>query len=140
MLQIKPITSEFSVSAQILLEDLPTIVKLGYKSIINNRPDGEELTQPTHLQFQEKCLELGIDYQYLPVISGQVTTQNSLEMSAMINKLEKPILAFCRTGTRSCLLWLGTAQDKRTLEDGIERVSTQGYGINIAQVPSLING
>jgi len=140
MLQIKPITSEFSVSAQILLEDLPTIVKLGYKSIINNRPDGEELTQPTDLQFQEKCLELGIDYQYLPVISGQVTTQNSLEMSATINKLEKPILAFCRTGTRSCLLWLGTAQDKRALEDGIERVSTQGYGINIAQVPSLING
>jgi sulfide:quinone oxidoreductase len=140
MLQIKPLTSEFSVSPQILLDDLPTIARLGFKSIINNRPDGEDKEQPSHQVLQQKCTELGMKYQYLPVISGQITKQNSQDMNDYLNELEKPILAFCRTGTRSCLLWLGTASDSQTLEDGMQRAKTQGYAFNIGQIPSLING
>jgi len=140
MLQIKPLTSEFSVSPQISLDDLSTIARLGFKSIINNRPDGEDKGQPSNQALQQKCSELGLKYRYLPVISGQVTKQNSQDMNDYLNELEKPILAFCRTGTRSCLLWLGAAPDKLKLKDGMERAKTQGYAFNIGQIPSLING
>lgn len=140
MLTIKPLSNEFSVSPQILLEDLPTILQLGYKSIINNRPDGEDSAQIENDKIREKCLELGLEYQYLPVISGQITQQNSQNMSDYMNKMDKPILAFCRTGTRSCLLWLGTALDNTTLKDRIERTSEQGYAIEVSQIPSLIDG
>lgn len=139
MLQIKPLTREFSVSPQILLDDLSTIAKLGFKSIINNRPDGEDNEQPNHQILQRKCSELGLKYQYLPVIPGQITKQNSQDMSDYMSQLEKPILAFCRTGTRSCLLWLGTANDSNALKDGMERANTQGYTFNLNQIPSLMN-
>ena len=140
MLAIKTFTKEFSVSPQILVDDLPTIIKLGYKSIINNRPDREESDQPSHDSFRQKCIELGLDYHYLPVIPGQLTQQNSQDMNDLMNKMEKPILAFCRTGTRACLLWLGATLDSKTLEERVEIASQNGYVIDINQIPSLIKG
>ncbi|MGB5446525.1 MAG: TIGR01244 family sulfur transferase [Psychromonas sp.] len=140
MLEIKPLASQFSVSPQILLDDLSVIAELGYKSIINNRPDGEASDQPDNHKLQKKCQELGLEYQYMPVIPGNITTQNVQDMRDAISKMPKPILAFCRTGTRSCLLWSGSAEDNITLAQRIEKAGTQGYLIDINQITSLVNG
>jgi sulfide:quinone oxidoreductase len=140
MLEIKQLANQFSVSPQILLEDLDVIDKLGYKSVINNRPDGEADDQIENYKLQKKCLELGLNYQYLPVVAGQITVQNVQDMSDNINKMDKPILAFCRTGTRSCLLWLGSDQDKKTRADRIQKANDQGYVFDINQIPSFVIG
>ena len=137
MLQIKPLSDQFSVSPQILLDDLPAIAKLGFKSVINNRPDGEESDQPGNNQFKEKCLEIGLEYQYIPVISNQISKKNILDMSDYMGKMTKPIFAFCRTGTRSCSLWLGGAQDSATLADRVDKANAQGYQIDLSQIPLL---
>ncbi len=140
MLQIKPLTSSFSVSPQISLDDLSVIAELGYKSVINNRPDGEINGQIGNEIIREKCIELGLEYQYLPVISGKISTRDCQNLSHHLSRMPKPILAFCRTGTRSCLLWLGCAEDNKTLEDRVKQANSQGYQFDINLLLSLING
>lgn len=139
MLQIKPVSSQFSVSPQIVVDDLSVIAKLGYKSVINNRPDGEEYDQATNDKLKEKCFELGIEYKYLPVISGEITAQNFQDMNKNISVMTKPILAFCRSGTRSCLLWLGSDQDSTTLAARNKKAGDQGYVFDINQLSLFFN-
>lgn len=140
MMQIKPLTSSFSVSPQISLDDLSVIAELGYKSVINNRPDGEISGQLGNQIIQQKCVELGLEYQYLPVVPGKITTRDCQNLSQHLSRMPKPILAFCRTGTRSCLLWLGGAEDNKALEYRVKEANSQGYQFDINQLVSLMNG
>ncbi|WP_299665696.1 TIGR01244 family sulfur transferase [uncultured Psychromonas sp.] len=140
MLQIKPLTNNFSVSPQISLDDLSVIAVLGYKSVINNRPDGETSDQVENNIIKEKCVELGLEYLYLPVVASQITSKDCQGLSHYLSKMPKPIFAFCRTGTRSCLLWLGSAEDKQILECRVQEAKIQGYQFDMDHLVSLMNG
>jgi uncharacterized protein (TIGR01244 family) len=97
---------QFSTSAQINITDISELAKLGFKSIINNRPDHEGGTnQPTSLEIEQVCKTQGLHYAYLPVIPSQITIENAKEMAKLLTELPQPILAFCRSGTRSTHLY-----------------------------------
>lgn len=104
-MNIKKLSDDVSVSPQINIEDCTEILKMGFKSIICNRPDGECETQPSFSSINEQAHELGILTYYLPVISGAITEENKQEFEFALSKLPKPILAYCRTGTRSGILY-----------------------------------
>ena len=140
MMQIKPLTNRFSVSPQISLDDLSIIAERGYKSVINNRPDGEASDQIDNNSIKEKCVELGLEYLYLPVVASKVTAQDCQDLNHHLSNMPTPTLAFCRTGTRSCLLWLGCAEDSKTLECRIKEAKIQGYQFDMNLLLSLING
>ena len=140
MLEIKPLTSSFSVSPQISLDDLSVIAELGYKSVINNRPDDEISGQIGNAIIQKKCVELGLEYQYQPVVSGTITARDCQSFSQNLSRMPLPILAFCRSGTRSSLLWLGCSDDNKVLEYRVKLANSQGYQFDINQLISLMNG
>lgn len=105
VMDIKKLSNEVSVSPQISVEDCAELLKMGFKSIICNRPDGECDTQPLFSQINEHAHKLGIMTYYLPVVSGAITDENRQEFAFALSKLPKPIIAYCRTGTRSGILY-----------------------------------
>ena len=99
-------TDQFGTLGQIDPSHLAEIVKQGYKSVINNRPDYEGgLDQPTNAQIQEQAEALGLTYAFLPVIPGEFTQDQVKEMARLLKTMPSPILAFCRSGARSTNLY-----------------------------------
>ena len=104
-MQIHRLTDQLSVSPQIVADDFAAIVRAGFRSVINNRPDGEEGAQPLSDQLALTAAEQGLAYRHLPVVSGNITAGDAADFSRAMQTLPLPVLAFCRTGTRSASLW-----------------------------------
>ena len=104
-MDIKPITESFAVSPQIEPKDVAEIAKLGFRAIMCNRPDGEAADQPLFAQVEEAAREAGLETVFLPVISGRLTDDDLIAFKNEIERLNGPVLAYCRTGTRCTVLW-----------------------------------
>ena len=99
-------TNQFGTLGQIDASHLAEIVKQGYKSVINNRPDGEGgPSQPSHSEIKAAADAVGLHYVYQPVISSQMTMDDVHRFHEHLEALPKPVLAFCRTGTRCTRLF-----------------------------------
>ncbi len=95
-------TEAFSTSPQISPSDVREIAALGFKTLINNRPDGEGgAEQPTSAEIEAAARAAGLDYVHLPVISGQITEPQARRFAELLATRPKPVLAFCRSGARS---------------------------------------
>ena len=102
---------DFGTAPQISIDDIEQVIKNGYKSIIYNRPDGEGgNSQPLSVDIEAAAKKAGLLYVYLPVVSGQVTIEQVQEMAKLLEKLPRPILAFCRSGARSTSLYMMAKQ------------------------------
>ena len=94
------ITPDFTVSAQISVDDIATIKAQGFKSLICNRPDGEEIGQPASGPILKAAEEAGLEIRNIPVVSGMMTRDNVDDMVAALDVLPKPVFAYCRSGAR----------------------------------------
>ncbi|MCX7514161.1 TIGR01244 family sulfur transferase [Frateuria sp. STR12] len=104
-MQIRKLTANISVSPQILPGELADLATAGFRSVINNRPDGEADDQPTSAEMADAALAHGLAYRHIPVVPGQYQPDMIDAMARAIDELPAPMLAFCRTGTRSTSLW-----------------------------------
>ena len=104
-MQPKRLTASLSVAAQISESDMATLAELGFRSVINNRPDGEEPHQPSNETLEGAAHRWGLAYRHIPVTSGHFEQHHIDEFHAALSSLPGPTLAFCRTGTRSTSLW-----------------------------------
>lgn len=98
------LTDDFHVAQQIQLEDVAKAKAQGISQLINNRPDGETSGQPTSAEMEAAATAAGMAYLYIPITPGQFTPEQVAQMQEALNN-GQPTLAFCRTGTRSTLLW-----------------------------------
>ena len=74
----------------------------GFKSVINNRPDFEGgPDQPTNSQIEAAAQAAGLVYVFQPVAPGYQSPEDIARFAELLTTLPRPILAFCRTGTRS---------------------------------------
>jgi sulfide:quinone oxidoreductase len=111
-MQTAQLTPDLSVAPQLSEPDLQELAARGVRSVINNRPDGEGLGQPASAELAAAARRLGMEYRYIPVISGQLSEDQVDAFKAALAELPKPAVAFCRSGTRSSMLWaLASAPD-----------------------------
>ncbi len=104
------LTHDFAVAGQIGPGDLAQAVAAGFRSVINNRPDFEGgPAQPTSQAIQDAAGVAGVAYAFLPVRSGYQDPTQITAMHELLERLPKPVLAFCRSGARSANLYY-TAQ------------------------------
>ena len=128
-MKIVQLTPSLSVSDQIEPQNLETVRVQGFKSLINNRPDGEAERQLTSAALAEAAARLGIAYRHLPVVSGKVTDGDVASFSAALDELEGPVLAFCRTGTRSTTLWALSEARHRDPDAIMKTAAAAGYNL-----------
>ena len=124
------LTSGLSVTGQISAEDIPAIAARGFKSIINNRPDGEEYAQLSSTDAAAAAREHGLEYHYLPVVPGKITEADVAAFSELLAQLPQPVLAHCRSGTRSASLWALSEAAQRAADEIIATCSQAGYDLN----------
>ena len=130
MLALMELTSDVTVAPQILPTDIRNIAQLGFKSVINNRPDGEEEGQPLNEMIEHEAKIYGLEYYHMPVFSGQITSQQVAMFTKLLENAPKPILAFCRTGTRCSLLWSMGSEDFATLTARVARAKEKGFDLS----------
>lgn len=125
----KKVTDQFAVAPQISPEDVAKIKSLGYVAIINNRPDGEAADQPQNNEIESMARAAGLEYHHLPIISGTMSAEAIDETKALLQNIDGPIFAFCRTGTRSITLWALSQKGQGNREDVISAVKEAGYDL-----------
>ena len=104
-MHVIPITPEFSAAAQIAPEDVADIAALGYRTILCNRPDGEEPGQPAFAELEAAAGAKGLTAAHVPVISGRILPEDVEAFRAAITELPQPVFAYCRSGARCQTLW-----------------------------------
>lgn len=92
---------DFAVAPQLAADDMAAVAAAGFRSVINNRPDGEGgPSQPSNAEIEQAARALGLEYRYQPVNGAAILPQDVQTFAELVETLPGPVLAFCRTGTR----------------------------------------
>jgi len=129
-MDIRKISDKTSVTPQITVEDIAAIKEAGFRAIICNRPDGEGADQPSFAEIAAAADLVGIKAAYVPVQSGLVQDADVAAFSAALSDLPRPVLAYCRTGTRSATLWSFHESKKRPMPEILAATKAAGYDMN----------
>ncbi|MCA8907601.1 MAG: TIGR01244 family phosphatase [Rhodospirillaceae bacterium] len=129
-MELKRITEKLSVSPQIAVEDVAAIKQAGFRAIICNRPDGEANDQPTHEEIAAAAQAAGLEMRYMPVVSGMVKDEDTDAFRDAMRALPKPVLAYCRSGTRCATLWSLSQAQQLPIADILAATKAAGYDMN----------
>ncbi|WP_324262133.1 TIGR01244 family sulfur transferase [Altererythrobacter sp. H2] len=138
MSQFRHLTDTMSASPQITPGDVAAAAEQGIALIINNRPDGEDDGQPSGAEIEAAAHAAGIAYRAIPVSGGGF---GEPQVNAMIDALQStdgPVLAYCRSGTRSTLLW-SLAQAKLGMSPDDIAAAARAAGYDVAPVRGAID-
>jgi uncharacterized protein (TIGR01244 family) len=131
MADIRKVTQDFSVAPQIAVADVAEAKALGFVKLINNRPDGEAPGQPTSAEIERAALQAGLAYAYIP-FAGRPTREQAQAVAQAADQASGPVLAFCRSGTRSITAWaIGQAlAGRRPPRELVELGAEAGYDLS----------
>lgn len=135
-MNIRRITDELSVSPQIGAGDVADIAAAGFRAVICNRPDGEAGDQPHSDDVGAAVKASGMEWHMMPV--SQVTRADGEAFGKLLAQLPKPVLAFCRSGTRCASLWSLSQLGSRPVEDILAH--TRGAGYDLSELVRRVAG
>jgi sulfide:quinone oxidoreductase len=136
-MDIRTITDELSVAPQITAQDVAALKAAGFRSVICNRPDGEASDQPCCREIEDAVTAAGLAWRSQPVQSGGITREDAAAFAALLKELPKPVLAYCRSGTRCAALWSVSEATHRPLQEILERTQAAGYDMTAVMARAL---
>lgn len=128
-MELKKINDRVSVSPQISVEDVEAIKQAGFKTIINNRPDGEAPDQPASAEIKAAAEAAGLNFVEIPMGREGVSPEMITKTQAAFDG-DEPVLAYCRSGTRSTTLWALSQAGKQDAQEIIDAAAGAGYDIS----------
>jgi uncharacterized protein (TIGR01244 family) len=129
-LDVKRINDHVSVAPQISPDDLPALKALGFTAIINNRPDGESPDQPSSAVMQAAAEKAGLSYHFIPLGRDGVSAEMVQQETEALEGSAGPVLAFCRSGTRSTTLWALSQAGKVPAQEIVAAAAHAGYDMS----------
>ena len=127
---IRHINESISVAPQIAVEHVAEIAAAGYKTIVNNRPDDEDAGQPSGDAIRAAAEAAGLKYVSIPVTHAGFSHPQIDAMTQALTDSDGPVLAYCRSGTRSCNLWaLAAAKAGRNPNLLLAQAEDAGYDL-----------
>jgi uncharacterized protein (TIGR01244 family) len=129
-LDLKRINDRVSVSGQIRPEDVAALKDLGFTTIINNRPEGESPDQPAGAEIEAAARAAGLAYHAIPLGREGVNPQMVVETRAALEGSSGPVMAFCRSGTRSTTLWALSQAGEVEASEIIRQAAEAGYDMS----------
>ncbi len=127
-MQPRRLTDDILVSGQIT----PAVAALaaqGVRSIINNRPDGEEMSQPSIASIEQAAAEQGIAFVSIPFTSGRQTLEDVEAFARALDELERPLFVYCRSGMRSSSIWAMAEAGRRPVDEILAAAANAGYDL-----------
>jgi uncharacterized protein (TIGR01244 family) len=101
----RSITTDIMVAPQISVDAVAEAKAAGVALIINNRPEGESDDQIPGADIEAAARAAGMDYIAIPITHSGFSQPQVMAMVAALQGAQGKILAYCRSGTRSTLLW-----------------------------------
>ena len=128
---LTPLTPSIFVAPQIGVETVDEAKALGVTLIVNNRPEDESPDQTPGPVIEAAAREAGMDYIAIPVThSGFAPWQLDALDKALGDNGEGKVLCYCRSGTRSTLLWsLARARAGDTPDSIADTAGAAGYDV-----------
>ena len=130
MTDFNKLNDDLSVTAQLLPEDMPAVAAAGFKMVLNNRPDGEAADQPSSNEMAVAAEAAGLAYAHQPVVASNIAVPDTAVFDAIVSLAETPVLAFCRTGTRSTTLWALTQASEQDNASILATAEQAGYDLS----------
>ena len=128
MTETRTLTDRLSVAPFVRPAELKGLAGQ-FKTIVNNRPDGEEPGQATSSEIEAAARELGLHYVHIPVVASQISEGDVRAFADALEQEPGPTLAFCRTGTRSTMLWALSQAGKMSTNEILQRATSAGYDL-----------
>lgn len=117
-------------SPQIGTAEVAEAARMGVGLIVNNRPEGESDDQVPGSEIESAARAAGMNYVAIPVTHAGFSEGQMKAMAAALASTDKPILAYCRSGTRSTLLWaLAQASEGKQPDDLAAAAAAAGYDL-----------
>jgi uncharacterized protein (TIGR01244 family) len=138
MSDFRQLTDHFWASPQIEVDDVGAAKAQGIALIVNNRPEGEAPDQIPGEAIEAATRSAGMDYRAIPISHAGFTEEQVRAMTEAIEDAGGPVLAYCRSGTRSTLLW-ALAQAARGEDPEAIAASAASAGYDVAPVRALID-
>jgi sulfide:quinone oxidoreductase len=135
-MDIRQIATDFAVAPQITPDDVPRLVELGFRTVLNNRPDTEIDAVLDAAAMRRAAETAGLAYHYLPYVPGQMSADLVEAFAATLAAAQGPVLAYCRSGTRSSHLWAMAVAGQLPLDEILRATAAAGYDLS-ALVPAL---
>jgi len=128
-MDIRPIDEALSASPQISVDDMAEIARLGFRSVVSNRPDGEEPGQPSAADIADAAKAHGLTFTHIPVVGGAIGNDEVVAFRKALADMSRPILGFCRTGTRTTSLWALSQAGHRPAGEILATAASAGYDL-----------
>jgi uncharacterized protein (TIGR01244 family) len=110
-LPLQALTPDICVAPQLTPEAMAEAAAMGFKSVVNNRPDFEHgPDQPTSAAIETAAKAAGMAYRHLPVAGGYQSPEEIAAFAQLLEELPRPLLVFCRSGARSTRLFVQAQQ------------------------------
>lgn len=129
-MDLRKLTDDFSVSPQVDADHMREIAGAGFKSIMCNRPDHEDAGQPMYDAIAEAAAREGLEVAWVPIVGGMMTPDALEEFRKALDTMPRPMLAYCRSGTRCTMLWAITQHGAMDDAEIAERASKAGYDVS----------
>jgi uncharacterized protein (TIGR01244 family) len=131
MSDFRALSDSVLASPQISIADIAAAKEAGVSMIINNRPDGEDLSAPQGVEIEAAATAAGLEYQSIPIGHSGFSEVQVDQMIASLDAAQGKTLAYCRSGTRSTLLWALAQAKSGGAPDEIARAAmSAGYDVS----------
>ena len=132
------INDQLAIAGQPDPAEFATLAEQGYRSIINNRPDGEDPTQPGSAAEAAAARAAGLAYTHIPVGGRPLVEDDIRKFQAAVNESASfggPVLVHCKSGMRSLMLFaLSEVLDGRMRrEDIVPFGRAHGFDLRAAE-------
>lgn len=127
---IRQLDDSISVAGQLTPDHIATAAEAGFRMIVNNRPDGEEPGQPREAEIAAAAAANGLGYAHIPVTHAGIAPGQVEAMRTALAAADGPVLAFCRSGTRSTFLWALSQAGSEDRDVLMQKAAAAGYDLS----------
>ena len=128
-MQIVNISGLYNVSPQISSTDIEILSEKGFEKIICNRPDFEVHPNIQSNLIKKVAIEMGISFEYHPLTFENMNAENIEKQMALIKESERPVLAYCTSGTRCAAIWALGQIGKMSKDEILKTTLESGYNL-----------
>ena len=128
-MQINNVSGLYNVSPQISVTDLEFLSENGFEKIICNRPDFEVPPSFQSSVIKKVATEIGLSFEYHPLTFENMNAENIEKQMAFIKESERPVLAYCTSGTRCAAIWALGQIGKMSKDEILKTTLESGYNL-----------
>ena len=128
-MQINNVSGLYNVSPQISVTDLEFLSENGFGKIICNRPDFEVPPSFQSNVIKKVTTEIGLSFEYHPLTFENMNAENIEKQMAFIKESERPVLAYCTSGTRCAAIWALGQIGKMSKDEILKTTLESGYNL-----------